>query len=264
MMSHVALDGLAIEYRLVTGADPAAPPIVFLHEGLGSARLWRDLPDAVCARTGCGGLVFSRAGYGESDPPATPRRPDYLHVEAQSRLPALLAALGIARPILFGHSDGASIALIHAASGHDVAGLILEAPHVFVEEETLAGIRAAGVAWTTTDLPQRLGRHHRDAQRVFRDWHDLWLTPAFRHWNIEAMLPSITAPALVIQGAGDEYGTPDQLEAIARQIGGGCETLLLEACAHSPHRDQRDTVLDATARFVAELAAARPDRDAAP
>ncbi len=257
-MRFATIDGLAIEHRRLPAGAPGAPTIVFLHEGLGSAALWRDFPDALCARSGCAGLVFSRAGYGASDPPPGPRRIDYLHREAQDRLPALLGALGIARPILFGHSDGASIALIHAASGHDVAGLVLEAPHVFVEPQTLDGIRAAGVAWANTDLPQRLGRHHRDGARVFRDWHDVWLTPGFHRWNIEALLPSITAPALVIQGADDEYGTPAQLEAIARQTGGGCETLLLETCAHTPHRERRDDVLDAAARFIAALPAAPP------
>ena len=253
MMFHAVIDGMSLECRRVAGARAGAPTIVFLHEGLGSAGLWRDFPDALCARTGNAGLVFSRAGYGRSDPPPEPRAPDYLHREARIRLPALLAMLKITRPILFGHSDGASIALIHAASGHDVAGTILEAPHVFVEDETLAGIRAAGDAWTTTDLPRRLARHHRDAARVFHDWHDLWLTPEFRGWNIEDLLPAIVAPTLVIQGEGDEYGTAAQLEAIARQTGGGCETLMLDRCGHSPHRDRRDTVLDAAARFMAAL-----------
>lgn len=253
MMFHAVIDDMSLECRRVDGARAGAATIVFLHEGLGSAGLWRDFPDALCARTGHPGLVFSRAGYGGSDPPPEPRAPDYLHREAQVRLPALLDALGITRPILFGHSDGASIALIHAASGHDVAGMILEAPHVFVEDETLAGIRAAGDAWTTTDLPRRLARHHRDAARVFHDWHDLWLTPAFRGWNIEDLLPAIVAPTLVIQGEDDAYGTAAQLEAIARQTGGGCETLMLDRCGHSPHRDRRDTVLDAAAHFMAAL-----------
>jgi pimeloyl-ACP methyl ester carboxylesterase len=254
MMSFVDSGGGPVEHRIVPATRAGAPVIVFLHEGLGSARLWRDFPDELCARTGCGGLVHSRHGYGASAPPAAPRRADYLHVEARLGLPALLSALGIRRPILFGHSDGASIALIHAASGHEVAGMVLEAPHVFVEEETLAGIRAAGEAWRGTDLPARLGRHHADAARVFADWHDTWLSPEFRGWNIEDLLPAIEAPALVIQGAGDEYGTAAQLEAIARQAGGGCETILLEDCGHAPHRDRREAVLDATTRFVATLA----------
>jgi pimeloyl-ACP methyl ester carboxylesterase len=254
MMSFVDSGGGPVEHRIVPATRAGAPVIVFLHEGLGSARLWRDFPDELCARTGCGGLVHSRHGYGASAPPAAPRRADYLHVEARLGLPALLSALGIRRPILFGHSDGASIALIHAASGHEVAGMVLEAPHVFVEEETLAGIRAAGEAWRGTDLPARLGRHHADAARVFADWHDTWLSPEFRGWNIEDLLPAIKAPALVIQGAGDEYGTAAQLEAIARQAGGGCETILLEDCGHAPHRDRREAVLDATTRFVATLA----------
>jgi pimeloyl-ACP methyl ester carboxylesterase len=155
--------------------------------------------------------------------------------------------------VLFGHSDGASIALIHAGAGHPVAGLILEAPHVFVEEETLAGIREAGAAWRTTDLRARLARHHDDAPRVFADWHDLWLSPEFRGWNIEASLPGIAAPALLIQGADDRYGTRAQLDAIARGVAGRCETLWLEGCGHAPHRDRAGEVLAAATRFVAAL-----------
>jgi pimeloyl-ACP methyl ester carboxylesterase len=252
MMSAIDLGDHRLEYRLIP-ASPDGPVIVFLHEGLGSARLWRDFPDALCARTGCGGLVYSRRGYGASSPPAEARRPDYLHREALDALPALLTRLGIVRPMLFGHSDGASIALIHAGAGHDVAGLVLMAPHVFVEEVTLAGIRAAKQAWDDTDLAERLGRHHADARRVFHDWHDVWTSPDFRDWNIEASLPAIEAPMLVLQGADDAYGTVAQLEAIAREAGGGCETLLLEACGHAPHRDQRDAVLDAAARFITGL-----------
>ncbi len=254
MMSFIDTGDGPLEHRRIGAARPGLPTIVFLHEGLGSARLWRDFPDALCAATGCAGLVHSRHGYGASAPPPSARGADYLHVEARERLPALLRALGIHRPILLGHSDGASIALIHAGSGHDVAGLVLEAPHVFVEEETLAGIRAAGEAWRGTDLPARLARHHADAPRVFSDWHDTWLSAGFRGWNIEELLPAIGAPALVLQGEGDEYGTAAQLEAIARQAGGGCETLMLAECGHAPHRDRRDAVIEATARFVATLA----------
>lgn len=253
MMSAIDLGDHRLEYRLIPAARPDAPMVVFLHEGLGSARLWRDFPDALCAGTGCGGLVYSRRGYGASSPPSEARRVDYLHREAQAALPVLLAKLSIARPVLFGHSDGASIALIHAGAGHDVAGLVLLAPHVFVEEVTLAGIHAAKQTWDSTDLPERLGRHHADARRVFHEWHDVWTSPAFRDWNIEASLPAIDAPMLVLQGADDAYGTVAQLEAIAREAGGGCETLLLEDCGHAPHRDRRDAVLAAAARFIAAL-----------
>jgi pimeloyl-ACP methyl ester carboxylesterase len=254
MMSAIHLGDHSLEYRQPGPVAGDRPVIVFLHEGLGSARLWRDFPDALCARAGCGGLVYSRRGYGASDPPAAARGADYLHREALEALPALMRALGIARPVLLGHSDGASIALIHAAGGHAVAGLVLMAPHVFVEEVTLAGIRAAKRAWDGTDLPQRLARHHADAHRVFHDWHDTWTSPGFRDWNIEAGLPAIEAPMLVLQGEDDEYGTAAQLEAIARQAGGGCETRLLAACGHAPHRDRRDEVIDAAARFIAALA----------
>jgi pimeloyl-ACP methyl ester carboxylesterase len=228
---------------------------VFLHEGLGSAKLWRDFPARLGEATGCGALVFSRYGYGASDVLTEKRDVDYMHVEALATLPALRAALGISAPILVGHSDGASIALIHAGAGEwPVRGLILEAPHVFVEDLTIAGIEDAKTAWLETDLPQRLGRHHADGERTFYGWNDIWLDPRFRAWNIEAYLPGVAAPTLVIQGADDEYGTAAQLDAIAAQVPGPVETLMLPDCRHSPHRDQVDAVLAAMAEFVDRLA----------
>jgi pimeloyl-ACP methyl ester carboxylesterase len=178
-----------------------------------------------------------------------------MHDEALETLPALREALAIADPILVGHSDGASIALIHAGAGHwKVRGLILEAPHVFVEDVTVTSIEAAKVAYATTDLRARLARYHDDVDGAFRGWNDIWLDPAFRKWNIEDCLAGVTCPTLVIQGADDEYGTTAQLNAIAGQIGGPVETLLLPDCKHSPHRDQPDAVLAAMARFVAGAA----------
>jgi pimeloyl-ACP methyl ester carboxylesterase len=169
-------------------------------------------------------------------------------------LPALLRALDVAAPVLIGHSDGASIALIHAASpGADLRGLVLMAPHVFVEDVTVAGIEAAREAWRTNDLRQRLAPHHDDVDGAFRGWNDIWLAPEFRAWNITGELPRVVAPALLIQGEDDQYGTPAQLAAIAAGVAGPTETVLLPGCRHSPHRDRPEETLAAIARFVAAL-----------
>ncbi len=228
---------------------------MFLHEGLGSVSLWRDFPTRVGERTGCGIFVYSRYGYGTSEKLAEKREPDYMHREADVVLPALLSAANIDRPILLGHSDGASIALLFAAAFPGRArALILEAPHVFVEDISVTSIAAAKVAFETTDLPRKLARHHADAEGAFRGWNDIWLDPRFRAWNFEDELAKIAEPVLLIQGEDDEYGTQAQLrsiEAHARDV----TTVLLERCGHSPHRDRTEAVLDAIAAFVARLGA---------
>jgi len=229
-----------------------AAPIVMLHEGLGSVAMWKDFPAALAAATGAQVIVFSRYGYGRSTPLAGPFDTDYMHREALVHLPELLDRLEIASPILFGHSDGASIALIHAGA-RAVTGLIAAAPHVFVEDITITSIEQAKTAFQTTDLVTKLGRYHDDADRSFRGWNDIWLHPDFRAWNIEAHLPQITAPVLAIQGVDDEYGTMAQLDAIERGVSGPIERLALEDCKHSPHRDQREAVLKESAAFVADL-----------
>lgn len=250
-MPFVTINGRRIEYQWIAAATRTAPTLVFLHEGLGSVALWRDFPARVAAATGGAALVYSRHGYGGSDKLAAPRGVGYMHEEALETLPALLAALGIAEPVLIGHSDGASIALIHAGARRwTVRGLVLEAPHVFVEDVTVTSIAAATEAWRTTDLRQRLARYHDDVDGAFTGWNDIWLDPAFRAWNIEEVLPRIDCPVLVIQGADDEYGTPAQLAAIERKVKGPVEILLLSDCKHSPHRDQPEAVLAAIARFV--------------
>jgi pimeloyl-ACP methyl ester carboxylesterase len=231
----------------------AEPSLVFLHEGLGSVAMWRDFPTRVAAATGRRTIVYSRMGYGKSPALRGPREPDYMHREALEALPALRAELGLADPVLVGHSDGASIALIHAGGGHPVRGIVAMAPHVFVEDVTVRSIEAAREAWATTDLPARLGRYHDDAEGAFRGWNDAWLDPRFRAWNIEAYLPHVACPVLAIQGRQDEYGTMAQLDAIERQVKGHVRRLELEACRHSPHRDRPDRVLAAIASFVAEV-----------
>lgn len=247
----VTIRGRRLEVRRIAPRRPDAPTCVFLHEGIGSVSLWRDFPDRVAAATGCGAVAYSRYGYGQSDVFERPFDVDYMHREALDTLPDLLAALGIERPVLVGHSDGASIALIHAGAKPGVArGVVTLAPHVFVEDESIAGIVAALEAFRTTDLEARLARHHRDAKRTFFGWNDMWLDPRFRAWNIEASLPAIRVPLMAIQGYGDNYGTMAQIDAIARQTGGACEVVRLTDCGHTPHRDQPEATLAAVARFV--------------
>lgn len=253
--SLIEVRGRRIEVRAIEG-DPRRPTLVFLHEGLGSIAMWRGFPARVAEVTGCAALVYSRYGYGGSDVLEAPFGVDYMHREAQDALPELLARLGIERPILVGHSDGASIALIYAGTHEAVHGLVALAPHVFVEDVSVRSIAQAKVAFETTDLPQKLARYHVDARRTFYGWNDIWLRPDFRRWNIEAFLPRIRCPVLAIQGVNDEYGTMAQIEAIAAQVAGACEVVKLDACGHSPHRDQHDATLAAVARFVARVAPA--------
>jgi len=247
----VDVAGHRLECVRIRGAK-GAPTLVFLHEGLGSVALWKDFPARVAAATGCPVLVYSRAGYGRSSPAALPRAPDYMHVEALTVLPALLDRLGIADPILVGHSDGASIALLHAGSGkRPVRALVALAPHVFVEEMSIASIDEVRRQYETTDLREKLARRHADPDAAFRGWNDIWLAPAFRSWNIEACLPGVRCPLLLIQGRDDEYGSAAQLDAIERQVGGKVARIELADCRHSPHRDQPEVTLAAIADFVA-------------
>lgn len=240
-----------IEYgRLEYIRIGAGPQIVLLHEGLGSVAMWRDFPAALAATTGAEVIAYSRRGYGRSSGLKGPRTLDYMHVEAREVLPAFLKALDIKQPVLLGHSDGASIALIYAGSGLPSAGIVIMAPHVFVEDVTIASIAAAKEAYRTTDLRQRLGRYHGSPDDAFLGWNDVWLSPEFRNWNIEEFVPPIGVPILAIQGQGDEYGTPAQVEAIRRLARAPCEAELLADCRHSPHRDQPQRTIELIARFV--------------
>ena len=227
--------------------------LVFLHEGLGSVSIWRDFPQRASDATGLGAFVYSRAGYGKSPRTAMPRTVRYMHEEA-ALLPQLLRDEGIDDAVLFGHSDGASIALLHAAA-EPVRALVLEAPHVFTEPEGLASIRLAREAFERGELRARLARHHQDVDAAFWGWNGPWLHPDFVQWNLEGALPAIRAPILVVQGLDDEYGTLAQVRAIERQAGGPVETLLLEKCGHSPHRDQPDAVLRALAALCSRVSA---------
>ncbi len=252
-MKYLTINGLRLEYRDFSATRETGPSILLLHEGLGSIALWRHFPEQLAARSGCRVIVWSRAGYGGSEACRQPRHQRYMHDEGEKALPALVAALGITRPVLVGHSDGASIALIYAGAFPDAPlGVVAMAPHEFVEPETLAGIRDAREAWQSTDWPNKLARYHQDAERVFRDWNDTWLSPEFSGWNIEHYLPKIRCPVLALQGVDDEYATLRQIDVIAEKVP-GTELLKLEQCGHSPHRDQPEKVLAAIAGFVERL-----------
>jgi pimeloyl-ACP methyl ester carboxylesterase len=240
---------IELECEEIAGAEPA---LVFLHEGLGSVALWRDFPSRLAAATGRRALIYSRAGHGQSDVPSLPRTPRFMHDEALDVLPELLRVAGIAEPVLVGHSDGGSIALIHA-SAHPVSGLVLLAPHVFVEPLSVTSIEAARETFETTDLGERMGRYHRDAERTFRLWNDIWLAPEFRSWNIEDVLADVTAPALLIQGAHDQYGTLAQIDAIERGVSGPARRVVLD-CRHAPQLEAPDETLAAATTFIEELA----------
>lgn len=243
---------IKIEYQWIGPAQSADPVIVFLHEGLGSISMWRGFPEQFCNEHGFTGLVFSRYGYGKSTPRTVDERVpvSYLHEQAYQALPALLFALNIERPWLFGHSDGGSIALLYAARfPQQVSGLVVMAPHIFVEDITIEGIRKARTAYETTDLRDRLARHHLNVDSVFRGWSDTWLDPAFCTWNIEDELGAITCPVLAIQGEDDEYGTLAQIHGIASQVR-HAQALALPDCGHSPHRDQPAQVGSASACFI--------------
>jgi pimeloyl-ACP methyl ester carboxylesterase len=251
---QVTAQGRSLEVQRISGRGPHLPELVFLHEGLGSVSHWKDFPARVAATTGCGVTVYSRYGSGNSDVLTEPRAVTYMHEEGLRVLPELLAQLHIDKPILIGHSDGASIALIFAGAHDHACGLVLLAPHVFVEDLSVASIAAAKTSFETTNLSEKLARHHRDAVATFRGWNNIWLQPDFRAWNIEEYLSRISCPILAIQGLDDQYGTMAQVQAIARQSGGPVEILPLAECRHSPQRDQPDPVLAAIAKFVHRIA----------
>jgi pimeloyl-ACP methyl ester carboxylesterase len=246
----IEVDGAAIDLHERPGTDP---PLVFLHEGLGSIELWRSFPDDVQAATGRRTIVFSRPGYGRSTPVPPPWPVSYMHHQALVVLPALLERLGIERPVLVGHSDGASIAVIHAGAGHPVSGLVLMAPHVFVEDRSVAGIEAARGAYESSLRP-RLAKYHDDVDSMFWGWNGVWLSPAFRSWNIESSLRTIGAPVLAMQRDDDEYGTLAQLDAIAAGVPSGAECVVLAGRGHVLHVGDTAPVVDAVARFVSRLA----------
>ena len=244
-----------IEHAWIARERAGAPLVVFLHEGLGSLAMWKDFPQRLCDAAGCRGLVYSRPGYGRSTPRAAEEAwgLDFMHRQAHEVLPALLAALGVgAAPLwLFGHSDGGSIALLFAARfARQMAGAIVVAPHILVEELSVASIEQARRAYRDTDLRQRLARYHDDPDSAFWGWNAIWLHPPFRDWTIEDEIAAIACPLLAVQGTDDEYGTLEQIRGIARRVP-GTELLVLDDCGHSPHRDQPERLIDASAAFIA-------------
>ena len=271
-MQTVDIDGTFLEVHAIPapatcasppGTDGALPPLVFLHEGLGSVAMWRDWPARLCAATGRAGWVYSRRGYGQSSPVpdvrGTPRQdaqgrrigrllPDYLHHEALVVLPALLQRLGVAQPVLVGHSDGGTIALIHAAH-HPVAACVVMAPHVMVEAVALQGIARTRDAFTTGGLRQRLSRYHADVDCAFWQWCDAWLGESIRGFDIRDEIRRIRAPLLAIQGVNDEYATLAQIRDIQAAVP-RAELLELPDCGHSPFKDQPGAVDEAIAGFL--------------
>lgn len=259
-MHFVEISGIRLELQSIPGSAALAP-IVFLHEGLGSVSLWtqrgQNWPAAVCAATGRAGLVYSRRGYGQSDSIPDVRgvgrlQPDYMHDEAWKVLPALLSAQGIENPVLLGHSDGATIALLHA-SRQPVSAAIVMAPHLVVEDVAVRAIAEATVAFESSGLRERLARHHADVDSAFWQWNDVWLSQAFRSFDIRRECRRIRAPLLAIQGLDDEYGTMAQLDELALAVPHAVQ-LRLPACGHSPQRDQPDKTLEAVAGFLQHIA----------
>lgn len=240
---------MSLEVLDLAGA-PDGPALILLHEGLGSVELWRGLPEDLHAATGRRVVAFSRSGHGRSAPPAGPRTPAFFHDEALRVLPELFERLGVREPVLVGHSDGASIALIHAAA-HPVRGLVLLAPHVFVEQITVDAIRETREAFVGGELRDRMARYHDDVDAAFWGWCDVWLNPAFRRWNLEDEAARVTAPTLVIQGADDPYGTLSQVDRIEARIP-HARRLVLPG-GHSPHLEHRSEVMTAIRGFVADI-----------
>jgi pimeloyl-ACP methyl ester carboxylesterase len=254
----VELAGGRIEYQFVGECQTWRGTLVFLHEGLGCSSLWGRFPHALALAAGYRGLVYSRFGYGGSAPLACPRSPRFMHEEALDVLPPLLDRLGVQMPLLVGQSDGASIALIHA-SAHpaSVSGLILEAPHVFVEQVTLEGIGRVRRRFTEdAAFREKFGRYHRDAASVVEGWTDAWLAPSFRSWTIEAGLPAITCPVLLLQAERDPFGSLQHLDRIAAGVRGPVRRVVLPGDGHAPHRDCHARALHEMTAFASGLALA--------
>jgi pimeloyl-ACP methyl ester carboxylesterase len=249
------LSGQHIEAVWYGPRPEAAPTLVLLHEGLGSVALWKDFPPRLAERTGCGVFAYSRRGYGRSDPRPLPWPVSYMHDEAREVLPALLDAAGIRRAILIGHSDGASIATIYAGSHQDfrIRGLVLLAPHFFVEDLTIRSIEAAREAYASGGLRERLAKYHADVDIAFGGWNGAWLDPAFRQWRIDEELAYVRVPVLIIQGEDDPYGTVAQITLAQQETYCPVDAVMLKACGHAPQGDQPEATIAAIADFVHRL-----------
>lgn len=247
-------DRTKIHYEVI-GGDPDRPYLIFLHEGLGCVEMWRDFPERLCRRTKCPGLVYDRCGHGKSSPLEEKRDVDYLHDYALRELPLLIESIIPGKPyVLVGHSDGASISLICGAQGLPLLkGMAVEAPHVFVEPETIHGVRLADRVYDD-EGPRGLLKYHGDkTHAMFKAWSGTWLGDRFRGWNIEPLLSSIACPVLVIQGSDDAYGTEKQVHAIASQVSGSIESHIIPDCGHTPHLEYPEKILDLMADFIRKL-----------
>ena len=253
MTNLVTIADARIEYSFYEVKRPAAPTIVMLHEGLGALSLWRDIPRTLSNLINCSVFLYSRHGYGQSDFINSEFDANYMHKEALYILPQILRHFDISNPILYGHSDGASIALIHASSADtEITGLIMEAPHVFVEEISLVGLKAAKKAFEQGGLKASLAKHHREPEMIFRCWNNIWLNPEFLTWDIVSCLSNIQCPALLIQGEMDAYGTLSQLDTIEKNVSGNCEKEILSNIGHSPHRENPELVLRSIQQFISK------------
>ncbi|NIO41813.1 MAG: alpha/beta fold hydrolase [Burkholderiales bacterium] len=251
---HLTLDAHRLEYRIVLPARPSSPEhtmLVLLHEGLGSVATWKDFPDVLATSTGYPVLAYSRYGYGNSSKLEESRTPCYMHHEALTVLPEVLTKLGIHKPpFLIGHSDGASIAIIYAGGGQAVKGMVLMAPHVFVEDLTTDAIATSVSRFKQGGLAAKLARYHRHPHSMFNGWRDIWLKTEFRAWNIESSVQGCTAPMLLIQGGNDPYGTLAQIESIERRTKGPVEKLIFSDCGHAPHAERPDETVASISAFV--------------
>jgi len=249
---QVSIGGALLEYRMIGPRPDDAPTIVMLHEGLGSVTTWGEFPQKVAAHTKAGVFVYSRAGYGKSSTITLPRALDYMQREATEVLPKLLDAIGFKRGIVLGHSDGATIAAYYAGSvqDHRVRGLILMAPHFFMEAGNIAAIKKTVETYQTTDLRARLARHHADVDAAFRGWSGAWLDPGFASFDTTDALAYVRVPMLIIQGAADPYGTIAQARVAEQECYCPVETLLMPGVGHAPHRENPEETLSAVAAFT--------------
>jgi pimeloyl-ACP methyl ester carboxylesterase len=246
------IGGQRLEYRMIGPRPNEAPTIVMLHEGLGCVGMWNSFPDRLAQATGAGVFVYSRAGYGKSSPVTLPRPLSYMHDEARETLPRVLSEIGFRRGLLLGHSDGASIATIYAGSvqDHRVRGLVLIAPHFFVEDLSITSIEEAKAAYAQTDLRERLARYHADVDNAFRGWNGAWLDPGFRAWDITEELAYIRVPILIVQGEQDQYGTVAQIAAAQDECYCPVDVALLPNAKHAPHREAAEETLTAVSEFA--------------
>ena len=249
---HLAIGGATLEYRMIGPRPDAAPTIVMLHEGLGSVTTWGDFPHKLAQASGAGVFVYSRAGYGQSSAIPLPRPLDYMQREATDVLPELLDAIAFRRGILFGHSDGATIAAYYTGSvqDHRVRGVILMAPHFFMEASNIEAIRNTITAYETTDLRAKLARHHADVDTAFRGWSGAWLDPGFLKFDTTDALAYIRVPVLVVQGAADPYGTLAQVRVVEDECYCPVETVVMNGVGHAPHREKPEETLAAASAFT--------------